>query len=58
MSYSQEVQISHQNGRLRLTPILFAVNNQVYSPVLSDGTGVRQLYIDQTRIFLMPQIID
>ena len=49
MFYSQEVQIFHQNGRLRLILILLLHQSGLQS-ILSDGTGVRQLYIDQTGI--------
>ena len=36
--------------KTEIDPNIVAANNQVYSPILSDGTGVRQLYIDQTGI--------
>ena len=36
--------------KTEIDPNIVAAASQVYSPVLSDGTGVRQLYIDQTGI--------
>lgn len=36
--------------KTEVDPNIVAANNQVYNPILSDGTGVRQLYIDQTGI--------
>ena len=36
--------------KTEIDPNIVAASSQVYSPVLSDGTGVRQLYIDQTGI--------
>ena len=36
--------------KTEIDPSIVSANNQVYSPILSDGTGVRQLYIDQTGI--------